>query len=407
MPLTGKFVEHAHKRPGRHSDGKGLYLLVKPSGSASWVLRVQHAALNDGKRTDYGLGPLHALTLAEARNKAGEGRKLAKNGINPIQEWKRENVPTFEVAARRYHEIVRAGWKKGKHGAQWLSTLEAYAFGAIGNMQVDTVDAAAIQRVLLPIWLTIPETARRVRQRVGAVLDYAFGQGWRETEAPMRAIAKGLPKQSKLRGHHAAMPYTNVPAFMDTVRGMPETMGRLALEFTILTCARSGEVRGARWSEFDLDRRLWTIPPERMKRGIEHNVPLSDAALTILAKTEIIKDGLVFPGKGRKPLSDMTLAKALKSAGGVGFTVHGFRSSFRDWVADTIVSIKLPAKEGETVKAALAGDVAEATLAHALPSRVEAAYRRTAFIDHRHVLASRWAEYLAGSSNVVRLAANG
>lgn len=407
MPLTGKFVEHAHKKPGRHSDGEGLYLLVKPSGSASWVLRVQHAALNDGKRTDYGLGPLHAMTLAEARNKAKEGRKLAKNGINPVQEWKRESVPTFEVAARRYHEIVKTGWKKGKHGAQWLSTLEAHAFGVIGNMPVNEIDSAAIQRVLLPIWLTIPETARRVRQRVGAVLDYAFVQKWRETEAPMRAIAKGLPKQSTLRGHYAAMPYSDLPAFMNTVRDMPETVGRLALEFTILTCARSGEVRGARWSEFDLDRRIWTIPPERMKRGLEHKVPLSDAALAILSKMEAIKGGLVFPGKGRKQLSDMTLAKALKSAGGVGFTVHGFRSSFRDWVADSIVSINLPAKEGEDAKAALAGDVAEATLAHALPSRVEAAYRRTAFLDHRHVLVSRWAEYLAGASNVVRLAANG
>ncbi len=411
MPLTGKFVEHAHKKPGRHSDGKGLYLLVKPSGSASWVLRVQTSLLNDGKRTDYGLGPLHTLTLAEARNRAEEGRKLAKHGLNPSLARKRETVPTFEEAARRYHAIVERGWKKGKHGKQWLSTLEAHAFGTIGNVQVNAVDTAAIQRVLLPIWLTIPETARRVRQRLGAVLDYAFAQGWRETEAPMRAIAKGLPKQSKKRGHFAAMPHADLPRFIDELCSNKASIGRLALRFTILTVVRSGETRGAIWSEFDLVKGIWTIPAERMKAGEQHIVPLSKPALEILREMLRLSNGdpdsLVFPGARGRVMSNMTMPKALKTSGGEGFTVHGFRSSFRDWVADTMVSIKLPAKEGQEAKTALAGDVAESALAHALPNRVEAAYRRTKFLDHRHVLAERWADYLAGASNVVRLAANG
>lgn len=229
MGLTTKQVQYA--KPGRHSDGRGLYLLVKPSGAKSWVLRVQH----EGKRRDYGIGSFAAdpvetdlpiirrksLTLTQAREKARIGRELAKAGINPASHWRVEEIvtPTFEQVAREYHRQVSKGWRNGKHGAQWLTTLQSYAFGEIGSMTVDQIDAADVQKVLLPIWLSKPETARRVRQRVGTVLDYAHGKGWRQAEAPIRAVNKlmGGIKQPKGR-NFAAMPYADVPAFVEQLR---------------------------------------------------------------------------------------------------------------------------------------------------------------------------------------------
>jgi integrase len=365
----------------------------------------------DGRRRDFGLGsvilerkvpsPLpveqrRELTLSEARDKAAAGRSLAKAGLDPSLEWKRvlNVIPTFEEAARKYHGNVKDGWKAGtKHGAQWIATLEAHAFPVIGSKRIDLIDAPAIQSVLLPIWLRLPETARRVRQRIGAVLDFAHGQGWREGEAPMRAVAKGLPKQPRKGVHYAAMPYADLPAFMDTLRGMEPTLGRLALQFTILTAARSGEVRGATWDEIDMDSALWAIPAARMKSGEAHTVPLSAAALDVLREVQGFITGRpgepIFPGLKGKPLSDMTLAKALRVAGGDGVTVHGMRSAFRDWVAEKMPTVP--------------GDVAEAALAHAIQNRTEAAYRRAKYLDQRRELMTKWAEYLAGSSNVIAL----
>lgn len=390
MPLTTIKVKTA--KPGRHADGKGLYLLVKPSGARSWVLRI----VVNGRRRDFGLGPADLVSLHGAREKALEGRKMVRAGFDPAQEWRRATttVPTFEAAARRFHETVKQGWKVGKHGAQWLATLEAHAFPEIGKMPVNEIDAAAIQRVLLPIWLKVPETARRVRQRVGAVLDYAHGQGWRATEAPMRAVGKGLPKQPAKRGHFAAMPYVDVPDFMARLRDCEVSVGRLALQFAILTAARSGEVRGATWAEIDMDAATWTIPAARMKAGEAHSVPLCEAALEVLRTAQSFaaheSGQLVFPGLRGQPLSDMTLGKALKTAGGAGYTVHGFRSAFRDWVAE---------------KTNFPGEWAEAALAHALPNKVEAAYRRTKFLDQRRDMMRAWGEYLTGQSNVIALVA--
>lgn len=384
-------IEVKNAKAGRHCDGKDLYLLVKPSGAKSWVLRIQV----DGKRRDYGLGPVDIVSLQEAREKALEGRKLAKAGLDPSLEWKkaREVMPTFEQAARRYYETVKNGWRNGKHVAQWLSTLETYAFPQIGRRPVDQIDAAAIQSVLLSIWLEKPETARRVKQRIGAVLDFAHGQGWRPTEAPMRAISKGLPRQGGKVRHLAAMPYAEVPAFMNEIALLSPTAGRLALQFAVLTAARSGEVRGASWKEIDWDRAQWNIPADRMKAGEAHSIPLSKAALRILKQAQDLpqdeRTDLVFPGLRGQPLSDMTLTKALKAAVGAGQTVHGFRSTFRDWVAE---QTKFP------------GDWAEAALAHTLPNKVEAAYRRTKFLDQRRKLMDAWASYVSGSGNVVRLA---
>jgi integrase len=405
MGLTTKQAQHA--KPGRHSDGRGLYLLVKPSGAKSWVLRVQH----EGKRRDYGIGsfvaepvetalPIYrrkSLTLAEAREKARIGRELAKAGENPASHWRVEQVvtPTFEQAAREYHRQVSKGWRNGKHGAQWLTTLENYAFGLIGNMTVDEIGASDVQKVLLPIWLSKSETARRVRQRVGVVLDYAHGKGWREAEAPIRAVNKlmGGIKQPKGR-NFAAMPYADLPAFMQQLRTGESSVGRLALQFLILTAARSNEVRGATWREVDLEAGEWRIPAGRMKAGRLHIIPLVPAAAEILKLAKEQGRGRadepVFPGLKRQPLSDATMSKVLRIAGGGDVTVHGFRSSFRDWAAET----------------GFADAWAEAALAHGNPDKVEAAYKRTTYYaERRNKLMPAWASYVLGdASNVISLA---
>lgn len=407
MPLTSKQVQHA--KPGRHSDGKGLYLLVKPTGGKSWVLRVMYR----GRRRDWGLGsvalkpidadvPLHrrsALTLEEAREKARIGRQMAKAGIDPAAEWRQEveEVPTFEKAARRYHEEVSKAWRNGKHGAQWLATLEAYAFPVIGKLPVDEIDAPELQKVLLPIWLSKPETARRVRQRCLVVLDYCKAQGWRDDEAPERALRqllKGIKQPES--GNFAAMSYKDLPAFMAKLREGELSVGRLALQFLILTAARSGEVRGATWQEIDLDAAEWRIPPERMKAGKLHIVPLVPGAVAVLEQMRGLfaprPEQPVFPGNKGKPLSDATLAKVLRVHGGEG-TVHGLRSTFRDWAADNGFN----------------NDWAEAALAHSVAGqegKTVAAYRRTTFLDHRRdKLMSKWAAFaLSDNSNVVQLA---
>lgn len=408
MPLTIKEVKNA--KPGRHSDGGGLYMLVKPSGSRSWVLRVQY----EGERKDFGLGsvtlepvkadiPLHKrkmLTLPEAREKARIGRALAKAGLNPSEEWRKVNTeeaaeprPFRAVADERYKQI-KSGWKNDRHTDEWLGSLERYAFPIIGDLDVEDVDASAIQRVLLPIWLTKGETARRIKQRIGVVLDYAHSKGWRSTEAPMRSVNSLMRAIKQPRGgNFASMPYADVPAFMAKLRDGDSAVGRLALQFLILTAARSGEVRFATWQEFDLEKAEWRVPPERMKAGKLHIIPLVPAAVAILKEMEGLFAGkpedFVFPGlKG--PMSDATMAKVLRVNGGSKFTVHGFRSSFRDWAADT----------------GFADAWAEAALAHSNPNKTEAAYRRTTYFEQRKErLMPAWAAFvLADNSNVVSLA---
>lgn len=392
-----------HAKPGRHSDGNGLYLLVKPSGSSSWVLRVQY----EGNRRDFGLGSLtldpitadipierrKLLTLADAREKARIGRALAKAGINPSEHWRltvqtKEARRTFREVAEARHKSLKAGWRNGKHRDEWLGSLKRYAFSEIGSIPIDAVDTAAIEKVLMPIWLSKPETARRVKQRIGTVLDYAHGQGWRPTEAPMRAVnsAMGSIKQPR-RGNFAAMPYKDLPAFMTRLREADQSVGRLALQFLILNASRSGEVRFVTWQEIDLDAAEWRIPAERMKAGEPHIVPLGPSSIAVLQKLRSMfaskTSDLVFPGQ-RGAMSDATMAKVFRKAGGRDATVHGFRSTFRDWAADNGFN----------------NDWAEAALAHGVAGqegKTVAAYKRTTYFEHRREkLMPAWAAFALG-----------
>jgi len=367
------------KEPGRYSDGDGLFLEINGKGGASWILRVQTA----GKRKDIGLGSAKTVSLADARDAAFMTRKKLAQGVDPVAERKQERstVPTFRDAADMVHKEHQEGWKNGKHQKQWLATLETYAFPSLGNRLVSEIEGPAIRDVLAPIWLSKPETARRVRQRIGTVLDWAYAKGFRSSEAPMRSLSKGLPRQPKKDGHFAAMSYAQLPAFLAKLRER-ESVGRLALEVLILTAARSGEIRGAEWTELDLDAGLWTLPASRMKMGRTHVVPLSPEAIEAFERAKKYKAGaseLVFPGQNvKKPLSDMTLLKILRDME-LSVTVHGFRSAFRDWVAE---------------QTDFAGEIAEAALAHTVSNKVEAAYRRTDFLDKRKLMMAEWAAFV-------------
>lgn len=379
--LTALKVKAA-KAAGTYQDGGGLMLVVRPSGAQSWQLRIQV----NSKRRDFGLGSASDVSLADARQKADELRRQYRAGLDPVAikraaKAEAEGIPTFEVAARRVHSEHKAGWRNAKHAAQWLSTLEEYAFPYIGQKPVSEIDGPEIRDLLAEIWLSKPETARRVRQRIGTVLDWAHAKGYRTAEAPMRSVSRGLPRQPKRDNHFAALPYEDLPALMAELEATV-SLGRLALRFAILTACRSGEVRGATWAEIDLKQRTWTIPAARMKAGKEHVVPLSRAVLEVLVAAEPFrgrsKDAFIFPGKPGKPLSDMTLTKVLRDIGHTQITVHGFRSSFRDWAAE---------------QTATPGDVVEAALAHTIKNKVEAAYRRTNYLEKRRVLMEAWADF--------------
>jgi integrase len=378
------------KEPGRYSDGQGLMLVVATDGSRKWVLRIQA----DGRRRDFGLGAATQVSLAEARDAGATIRKQVKAGQDPRAERRRarETIPTFREAAFELHEEHKPSWKNAKHAAQWLASLEQHAFPTLGSVRVDKIDGPMVRDVLANIWLKIPETARRVRQRIGAVLDWAHAKGYRQFEAPTRSISRGLPRHSKDKQHFTAMPYADVPDFLVRLRGTNkagETV-RLAFEFLILTATRSGEMRGTRWDEIDLEARLWTIPAQRMKAGKVHVVPLSAQALAILERMRELRRGadqaLVFEGaKQGRPMSDMTLTMLLRRMM-VDATAHGFRSSFRDWAAE---ATNFPR------------EVAEAALAHAVESRVEAAYRRSDLLEKRRKLMEAWAGFCGVSGGKV------
>lgn len=374
--LTAAAVKAA-KSPGRYGDGDGLFLQVTQAGSRSWICRVQ----KDGRRRDFGLGSAKKVTLAQARELSSEIRSQMHAGLDPIIERRRrEGIPTFRESAAKVFAENHKNWRNAKHRAQWMSTLEAYVFPKFGDVAVSEVDGPAVRDALVAIWLAKPETARRVRQRIVTVIDWALAQGYRSGPLPMAAINKSLPKSKKRKVHHTALPYAKVPEFMTALR-QRESIGRLAFEALVLTAARSGEIRHAVWSEIDLEARLWTIPAERMKADREHVVPLTDAAIDVLRRVSAFREArsdLVFPGmRAAKPISDMTLTKICRDMG-VEAVPHGFRSSFRDWVSE---------------ETDFDGDIAEMALAHTIQNKVEAAYRRGNLLEKRRRLMDAWSSY--------------
>lgn len=391
--VAGKLTALAVKAattPGSYQDGRGLMLVVKSTGARSWVLRHQV----EGKRRDFGLGSAFDISLAEARDKADAVRKLCLAGIDPIAKKRAERraratIPTFKVAAEQAHGEQRSGWRNVKHRADWLSSLRTYVFPMIGEVRVDRLEPADIRDVLLPIWLEKPETARRVRQRIRTVLGWAASKALR-SPMDLSIMDAGLPKQPKRTDNHfKAMDYEKVPAFVATVRAAPETIGRLALLFTIFTAARSGETRGATWEEIDEEAAEWTIPGERMKAGREHVVPLSTPALAILKRAREFridrKGSPIFPGKGGQPVSDMTISKVLRDMD-LSDTVHGFRSAFKDWASDA---------------STFPDAASEAALAHIDVDKTRKAYRRTDFRKMRVDLMAAWAGFVDGTGGEV------
>jgi len=385
--LTAKKVEHIQD-PGWYPDGNGLYLQVSKTGTKSWVYRYK----SSGKEKRAGLGGLSTLTLAGARNSAKNCRKQRSEGKDPI-EFKREQKAkialnqvksiTFKECALSYIESHKVSWKNQKHEAQWRNTLETYAFPFIGHVSVKDIDVGLVMKVLEPIWPTKTETATRVRQRIENVLDWAKVRKYRTGENP--ALWRGhldklLPKPSKVQKvkHFKAMPYTDVPNYFRKLR-TTNTVAAKALAFTILTATRSNEAREANWSEIDLKSGIWTIPDERMKSDRTHRVPLSKEAIAILKEVETFKiDNRVFPGlKKNKSITDAALLKHLKISHS-DLTVHGFRSSFRDWCAEITNYPR---------------EIAESALAHTLKDKTEAAYQRGDMFIKRQKLMNAWANH--------------
>ena len=391
--LTKKLVESLG--PGRHGDGNGLYLVVDPSGARRWIVRVtvkgQKNANGAPLRTDFGLGGADLVTLNQARDRALEYRRMARQGLNPRFNAARE-IPTFEEVAGQVHIDRMPTWKNAKHGQQWINTLRDYAFPKIGRMPVDTVGQPEVLMCLSPIWTEKHETARRLAQRIKTVLDVARSKGFRDGENPVVAIRDGnvLPKVKAKANHHKAMPWQDVPAFYTDLQGR-SAMAAKALMFTCLTGSRTGEVLGMRWAELDFEAKVWTCPADRMKGGEAHRVPLTDAMVEILEPLAALESDVVFEGQKRhRPLSNMSMLMLLRRMGVEGVTVHGFRSTFRDWA-------------GEVAHAPR--EVAEMSLSHKVGSDVERAYARADLLDRRRVLMERWSAFVTGSkATVVQIA---
>jgi integrase len=391
--LTARAAETLAK-PGRHSDGGGLYLSISGEGRRRWVFLYTWR----GKQREAGLGAAGkgGVSLKAAREKAAEGRALVKAGVDPIAEWNKANpeeVRSFGKAADDYLGVHQGGFRNEKHKAQWAMTLTRYC-EPIRGMPVDAVDTEALLSVLKPLWTRVPETASRLRGRIEAVLDAAKARGFIERNEANPARWRGhldklLPKRAKLtRGHHAAMPYAEVPAFIAELRQRPATAAR-ALEFCILTATRSGEALAARWDEMDFEGKVWTVPAGRTKAAREHRIPLSERAVDILREMEAERTGeFVFPGqRPGRPLSGMAFEMLLRRINSP-YTAHGFRSSFRDWAGN------------ETL---FSRELAEHALAHVIGDKAEQAYRRSDALARRRELMDAWAKHCEGAAgeNVV------
>ncbi len=376
------------KTPGYYPDGGGLYLQVSEAGSKSWIFRF---ALN-GKERQMGLGPFHTITLADARIAATDCRKLLLRQIDPIdardadktrQALQDARSITFAECAAAYIRAHRAKWKNAKHAEQWTNTIETYCGPIIGGLPVQDVDTGLVVKVLEPIWTAKPETASRLRGRIESVLDWARVSGYRAGDNPARwrghldNVLPALKKRQRVK-HHPALPFDQMGAFMESLRDQEGTAPR-TLAFLILTATRTSEVIGAQWSEFDLDAKLWTIPAERMKAGKEHRVPLSPQAVAFLGKPPPSLSDYVFPGqKEGKPLSNMAMLELLKRMDRGDLTVHGFRSTFRDWASE---------------RTNYPREVCEMALAHTVSDATEAAYRRGDLFEKRRRLMVEWAKH--------------
>ena len=379
--LTVKKVRGKLK-PGMHNDGGGLYLRVSKSGAKSWILRCRV----HGAKRDIGLGGAAMVPLADARTKAAAMRAVARDGGDPLAERNRaKGTPTFEQAAQQVWQtqIVPTA-KNEKHKNQWITTLHDYAFPVIGARTVDVIQSGDILRVLQPIWLEKPATAVRVRQRLRTVFDWAIAAQHRTAGNPVSGIETALPKQPKADNHHAAMPFEEVPRLLSQLGDDPVA---LCLRFLILTAARTGEARFASWSEIDGD--VWTVPAQRMKAGIAHRVPLTPEAVAVLDRARGLSENLIFPGRRHgRPIVDTTLRDYLRRLGHP-YTVHGFRSTFRDWAAERTSTPR---------------EIAELCLAHFVGDAVERAYRRSDLFDKRRDLMDRWGRFcFSASADVIEI----
>jgi integrase len=379
------------RKPGIYGDGGGLYLQVAESGAKSWLFRF----MLNGRARAMGLGSARTIILADARAKSGECRRLLQAGLDPIEARKAQREAadleaaksiTFAKAAEAYITAHRVGWSNAKHAAQWAATLDRYVIPVFGAMPVQQVDATLVMKALEPIWTNKVETASRVRGRIEAVLDWAAARGYRRGENPARwrgHLQNLLPRRSKVRRveHHPALPYSEIGEFMASLR-LQEGVAARALEFLILTATRTSETIGARWSEIDLSEAIWIVPPTRIKAGKEHRVPISSTARAVLNAMRPAASGadaFVFPGGRRgRALSNMALSAVLKRMGRADLTVHGFRSSIRDWAAE---QTNYPR------------EVAEMALAHAVGDKVEAAYRRGDLFQKRRCMMDEWARF--------------
>ena len=370
---------------GRYCDGNGLYLEVDPTGARRWVQRL----VIRGKSRTLGLGGFALVPLAEAREAALANRRLARSGGDPLAARRRaRDMPTFEEAAAAVLEQKRAGWRNEKHGKDWPTSLRLYVFPQLGDKPVSEITSADLLQVLTPIWHAKPETARRVRQRIGAIMKWAVAMEHRSDNPAGEALGEALGRQRDVVRHMPALPHAEVAAALETVRASGAWVGtKLAFEYLVLTAARSAEVRLATWDEIDIATAVWTVPGSRMKAKRPHRVPLCERALEIVAEAKAFRcdtaspgSALVFPSRRGKPLSNMTVSKLVKEQG-IAAVPHGFRSSFRDWASE---------------KTNHPREVVEAALAHVVGNKVEAAYARSDLFERRRRLMDEWASYLRG-----------
>ena len=380
MKLSATRVKSLNS-PGRYSDGAGLHLYISKAGGKSWVQRITI----DGRRRDIGLGGYPAVSLAQARKRATDNREAIGHGKDPIAEKRKPAKPTFSEAARTVHEANKPRWRNGSHTRAWIQTLERHAFPEIGDRPIDAITRSDVLGVLTPIWSSLPETARRVRQRMRTIFRWAMANELIEINPAGEAIDGALPSMPKVKAHLRALPYQEVGEALETVdKSQTSPASKYCLKFLVLTAARSGEARGATWDEMDLECATWTIPGARMKAGVEHRVPLSAQAMETLQLARELKDSseLCFPSPLRRgrTLSDVTLTKVLRVNGFADrATVHGFRTSFRTW---TMEQTNAPWSVGESA------------LAHQLGGSVEQAYARSDLFDRRRELMQQWADYL-------------